>query len=350
MGPLGRVERLAALGFLRLPRRAIRRIVGPPIRSPEGFELDLQSQGLLWLVRARREPEMHDACLEKARRRLDHNAALLAPTNSTPLHVVDREIQGAAGSRPCRIYRPLAIQGGLVPGLVWFHGGGFVLGSLASHDGVCRALACRAGIAVVAVDYRLAPEHRFPAGLDDAIAATRWILDHGEALGVDSRSIAVGGDSAGGNFAAGVTQALRGAKRQPSFQLLVYPATDATRQQPSHAHFRDGFILTESSIGWYLGHYLADPELTRDPRVSPIFAGDVSGLPPALVMIAGFDPLRDEGALYARRLTEAAGDVETVCSEGSMHGFLSTAGAIDESGRLLGLAADRLRRRLFAIA
>lgn len=346
MGPLGRVERSAALGFLRLPRRVLRRIVGPPIRSPEGFDLDLQSQALLWLMRARREPQMYDANLEKARGRLDHNAALLAPTNAYALHVLDGEVDGAAGPRPCRVYRPAALHGALVPGLVWFHGGGFVLGSLASYDGVCRALAGQAGVAIVAVDYRLAPEHPFPAGLEDAVAATRWILDHGEALGVDSRRIAIGGDSAGGNFAAGVAQALRGARRQPSFQLLVYPATDATRREPSHRHFRSGFILSEDNIVWFLAHYLAGRELTRDPRVSPVFSQDFSGLPPALVMIAGFDPLRDEGALYARRMTDAAGEVETVRSEGSMHGFLNTAGAIEESARLLALAADRLRRRL----
>jgi acetyl esterase len=346
MGPLVVAERLAARGFLRLPSSLVRRIVGPPIRSPEGFELDLQSQALLWLIRARREPEMRDANLDRARRRMDRAASILAPTNAVALDVRDREIAGADGPRRCRVYRPVAAKGDLVPGLLWFHGGGFVLGSLASHDGVCRALSSRAGIAVVAVDYRLAPEHRFPAGFEDALAATRWILDRGEVLGVASRQVAVGGDSAGGNFVAGVTQALRGAPLQPRFQLLAYPATDATRRGPSHGHFRAGFILGEDNISWYLDHYLADPALARDPRVSPIFAEDLSNLPPSLVMTAGFDPLRDEGALYAQRMSAAGNEVEMICSEGSMHGFLSTAGGIDESTRLLALAADRLRRRL----
>lgn len=341
-------ERYAALGFLRLPRGVVRRLVGPPIRSPEGFELDLQSQALLWLMSVRREPTMRDANLDRARRRMDRAASILAPTNALALDVRDREIPGAQGPRRCRVYRPVAAKADPVPGLLWFHGGGFVLGSLASHDGICRALAAQAGIAVVAIDYRLAPEHRFPAGLEDALAATRWILDRGEVVGVAPRQLAVGGDSAGGNFVAGVTQALRGAPLQPRFQLLAYPATDATRRGLSHRHFRAGFILGEDNISWYLDHYLADPALAQDPRVSPVFAADLSSLPPSLVLTAGFDPLRDEGALYARRMSAAGNDVEMICSGGSMHGFLSTAGGIDESARLLALAADRLRSRLYA--
>lgn len=348
MPPLVLADRLAARGFLRLPSTLLRRIVGPPIRSPEGFELDLQSQALLWLMRVRGKSPMYDANLDKARRRLDHDASVLAPTNVTPLRVFDRAIPGVDGPRQCRVYRPRAAGGSLLPGLVWFHGGGFVLGSLASHDGVCRALASRAGIAVLAVDYRLAPEHRFPVGLEDALAATRWILERGESIGVAAGNVAIGGDSAGGNFAAGVTQALRGTKHQPNFQLLVYPATDATRREPSHRHFREGFVLDGDGISWFLGHYLADPVLARDPRVSPVFAQDLSGLPAALVLTAGFDPLRDEGALYARRMSAAGGEVETICSEGSLHGFFNTAGGIDESARLLDLAANRLRRRLLA--
>lgn len=340
-------ERLTAVGFLRLPGGVLRRIVGSPIRSPEGFELDVQSQALLWLMRVRREPEMQDSNIAVARLRLDRAASLLAPTNATPLRVFDRELPGAAGARRCRVYAPAGARDVLVPGLVWFHGGGFVLGSLKSHDGVCRAIASQAGIVVVAVDYRLAPEHRFPSGFEDALAAVRHVLDEGEALGIASPNVAVGGDSAGGNFAAGVAQALRGMKRRPSFQLLVYPATDATRREASQRHFREGFILGSDSIAWYLENYLADPKEAVDPRVSPVLAADVSGLPPALVLTAGFDPLRDEGALYAERMRAAGGDVEAVCSEGSMHGFLNTAGALDESARLVAFAAGRLRRRLF---
>jgi acetyl esterase len=230
--------------------------------------------------------------------------------------------------------------------LVWFHGGGFVLGSIESHDGLCRALAAQAGVVVVSIDYRLAPEHRFPAGVEDAIAATRWVLDLSEELGIDPHALAVGGDSAGGNLAAVVAQSLRGGSPPLAFQLLVYPATDATCREPSHRLFQDGFVLTERDIAWFLEQYLPDPRLASDPRVSPLFAEDLTGLPPALVVTAGFDPLRDEGRRYAERMRQSGVTVEHIGSEGSLHGFLNTAGAVREASRVLKLVAERLRNRL----
>jgi acetyl esterase len=344
-----RAERAAARAFLRLSPRILRRILGPPIRSPEGFSLDLQSHALLWLI-GLRKAEMVRGDVARSRRHLERASRILEPKAAAPLHVVERTVPGATGARPARVYVPIARGRDAGPALLWFHGGGFVLGSIQSHDGVCRALASLAGMRVISVGYRLAPEHRFPAGLEDAIAVTRWLLDGGDAIGVDSRAVAVGGDSAGGNLAAGVALALREAERRPAFQLLVYPATNATRTEASHRHFREGFILTEENIGWFLDHYLDDARLATDGRVSPLLAQDVSGLPPALMMVAGFDPLRDEGLLYAERMRGAGADVETVCAEGSLHGFLNTAGGINESARLLSLAADRLRRRLMPLA
>jgi acetyl esterase len=231
---------------------------------------------------------------------------------------------------------------------LWLHGGGFVLGSIESHDGVCRALAKEAGVAVASLDYRLGPEHRFPAGLMDAVAATRWFLEHGEELGFDPGAFAIGGDSAGGNLAAVTCHLLRGAARTPTFQLLVYPATDATRSDPSHLIFSEGLVLIEPNVAWFLDHYIAEPSEAKDPRVSPVRANDLSGLPPALVMTAGFDPLRDEGRVYAERMRAAGVEVEFVCVEGSMHGFLNTAGALVASARAVTMAADRLRRALVA--
>ncbi len=211
---------------------------------------------------------------------------------------------------------------------------------------MCRALAHRSGVVIASVDYRLAPEHRFPAGVDDALAATRWILGNARSLGIDPAAVAVGGDSAGGNFAAIVALALRGAPLAPVFQFLIYPVTDFTRALPSHRFFREGVMLPETSILWFKEHYLPDPKLETDPRVSPLFAPDLSGLPPALVVTAGFDSLRDEGRAYADRMRDAGVKVEYVCSEGSMHGFFNTAGGIAESARVLDLAADRLRDAL----
>jgi acetyl esterase len=231
----------------------------------------------------------------------------------------------------------------VLPGLVFFHGGGFVVGSLDSHDRTCRALARKAGVVVVSVDYRLAPEHKFPAAVEDAVAATRWVLANASSLGIDSAAVAVGGDSAGGTLAAVVAQALRGEERQPTFQLLLYPLTDVRGGTPSRDWFREGYFLTARSIDWYIQNYIPDVAQHTDPRASPILAGDLSRLPPALVVTAGFDPLRDEGRNYADQMRAAGVAVEYLCSDGSMHGFFSASGALRESARVVDVVAARLR-------
>jgi acetyl esterase len=347
MGLRLRLERAATLAVLDLPPSLLRRIVGPPVRSPEGFELDLQGQALLWLMRISRQPELHESGVEGGRRALDHMGRLLDMRGMDDVEVSDRTVPGAEGPRAARIYRPAtAASTGPTPALVWFHGGGFVLGSIASHDGACRALASISGAVVISVDYRLSPEHRFPAAVDDAVAATRWVLENGASIGVDVASVAVGGDSAGGNLAALVSLALRNAPRKPVYQLLVYPVTDLTRSLPSHQAFREGVMLPEKSILWFRGLYLPDPSYESRPEVSPFFAPDLVGLPPALMLTAGFDPLRDEGKAYADRMRAAGIEVEYVCSQGSMHGFLNTAGGVAEAARMVRLAADRLRKAL----
>ena len=345
-----RIERAAAIRFLHLPPRILRAIVGPPIRSPEGFELGLQSQGLLWLIRMTGERAMHEGAMADIRRRFNRASRILEPKTSGPVRQRDIAIPGGAGPRPARVFTPGARTGGLLPGIVWLHGGGFVLGSLASQDGVCRALAAQSGVVVVAVDYRLAPEHRFPAGVEDAQAATRWVLEHGATIGIDPAAVAVGGDSAGGNFAAVVAQELRGSRRAPALQVLVYPPTDARRGEPSQRHFADGFVLTSRNIGWFLDQYIPEPSYVEHPGVSPLLARDLAGLPEALVVTAGFDPLRDEGRLYAERMRAAGVDVTYLCSEGSMHGLWHTAGAIDESARVFAFVAERIRRTLGRVA
>jgi acetyl esterase len=340
------LERAFTFGVLGLPRGLLRRIVGAPVRSPEGYELDLQGQVQLWLTRVSKQPELHEGGVEGARRTLDRVGVLLEARGIDDVLAVDRTLPGGDGPRRARVYTPARARAKGAPGLVWFHGGGFVIGSIESHDGVCRALASRAGAVVVSVDYRLAPEHRFPAGPEDAIAATRWVLENAASLGIDPSAVAVGGDSAGGNLAAVVALALRGAPLAPAFQMLIYPVTDMTRSLPSHRLFRAGFTLPEPTILWFRERYLPDVSFETDPQASPLFAKDLSGLPPALVVTAGFDPLRDEGRAYADRLREAGVEVEYVCSQGSMHGFINTAGAIDESARVLDLVAGRLREAL----
>jgi acetyl esterase len=341
-----RFQRAGALAFLNLPRPLLRRLVGTPRRSPEGFELDVQGQALLSLLRVSREPELHSVGLDRARRLFDRAGRVLGADGFRDVSILDRMVPGAEGPRRMRVYTPERARGGGQPGLVWFHGGGFIIGSIESHDDVCRGLASKAGVVVVSVDYRLGPEHRFPAGVNDAIAASRWILENAPSLGIDPARVAVGGDSAGGNLAALTAVALRGGPFAPVFQLLIYPATDLTRSQPSHRLFREGVLLPEATIQWFRENYLPDPSLESDPRASPLFVSNLSGLPPALVVTAGFDPVRDEGRAYADRLRDAGVPVEYVCSEGSMHGFINMAGALHESERMLTLAADRLRGAL----
>jgi acetyl esterase len=341
-----RFERAAVFAFLRMPGPVLRRIVGPPERSADGLVLDLQAQALVWLMRVAGEAQTRDDDLGRARERLDRRGPLLAGRGRAAVRIADRMVQGAAGPLRARVYAARERDGRAAPGLVWFHGGGFVLGSIDSHEGLCADLAANAGVVVVSIDYRLAPEHRFPAGVQDAIAATQWVVDRSNDIGIDARAVAVGGDSAGGNLAAVVAQSLRGAPRPLAFQLLVYPATDATCREASHRIFRDGFVLTERDIAWFLDQYLPDPRVASDPRVSPLFADDLSGLPPALVVTAGFDPLRDEGRRYAERMRQAGVEVDHICSEGSLHGFLSTAGAVNEAARVLKLVTHRIRNQL----
>lgn len=338
------LRRMAATAFLSLPEPTLRRIAGPPVRSPEGWTLDAQSHALLWLMRAVRESVEYSDVVG-ARRTLERSARVLAPREKQRLRIDDRDLPGGDGPRRARIYSGAA-AGDLAPGLLWFHGGGFVLGSIESHDGICRALAARAAVTVVSVDYRLAPEHRFPASVDDAVAAATWVLENGHRIGIDRDAVAVGGDSAGGNLAAVVAQSLRAAPRRPVFQVLAYPATDATCRQPSHVFFAEGLILTERTVQWFLNHYIADRSLETEPRVSPLLASDLQGLPPAFVATAGFDPLRDEGRAYADRMRAAGVPVEHVCAQGSLHGFFSTAGGLRESARVLSLTADAVRRAL----
>jgi acetyl esterase len=341
------LERAIVRTVLALPPRLLRAAVGAPRRAPEGYPLDLESEVLMTLIGILGERAIQHVEPPLSRPRLEHAARVLEP-RVLGVTATEASVPGGDGLRRVRLYRPRDGTTGPRPGILWLHGGGFVLGSIESHDGVCRALAKEAGVAVAALDYRLAPEHRFPAGLADTVAAARWFLERGEELGFDPRAFAVGGDSAGGNLATVACHLLRASARAPVFQLLVYPATDATRNERSHEIFSDGLVLTEQNVAWFLDHYITEPAQAKDPRVSPLRAEDLSGLPPAFVMTAGFDPMRDEGRAYAERMRAAGVQVEFLCFEGSMHGFLNTAGSLEASACGLTMAADRLRRALFS--
>ncbi|WP_431885485.1 alpha/beta hydrolase [Micromonospora wenchangensis] len=259
-----------------------------------------------------------------------------------PVHEVrDTTVPGPDGDLRVRVHRPAG--DGPLPTLIYFFGGGWTLGSVETADGICRRLANATGCQVVTVGYRLAPEHPFPAAVLDCHAATRWLAGHAAELGVDPDRLAVGGDSAGGNLAAAVTLLAR-AEGGPRLagQLLVYPNTDQ-RAAPRPADDQDPLLFNRHSVDWYRGHYLADPADAADPLASPLLADDLSGLPPALVVTAEHDPLRDEGQRYAQRLREAGVPVRATCYPGMIHGFFAMPGVFDAGRRAQDEAAAFLR-------
>jgi acetyl esterase len=235
-------------------------------------------------------------------------------------------IPSPAGAIPARIYTPTKLRqsGGLAPCLVFFHGGGWVIGDLDSHDVVCRKLAHEGELIVISVDYRLAPEHKFPAAVDDAIVATKWIADNAKQLGIDAGRLMVGGDSAGGNLAAVVALAARdGNGPKIAGQVLIYPATDFSMKHPSHSEPETSILLTHTVIKWFRDHYLNGLADGQDWRASPALAKTLAGLPPAYVLTAGADPLRDEGNEYAARLKDAGVAVTYRTFPGQFHGFFT---------------------------
>lgn len=264
--------------------------------------------------------------------------AALAPP---PMHECAEIRDLDAGGVPARLYRPN--PGGAPTGLlIWFHGGGWVIGDLESHDNVCRSLAARSGHVVLSIAYRLAPEDPFPAGLADSIEATRWAHANAAALGVDPDRIAVGGDSSGANLATIVCHV---APAPIVFQLLVYPVTDATCSMPSYVENGDGYFLTAAGMRWFIDHYLSGGRgSARDPRVSPLFAADeaLAQSPPAMVITAGYDPLRDEGITYADRLADAGVVTSHVHFPGQVHAFFSLPHMLADARIAHALAAEAL--------
>jgi acetyl esterase len=342
--PILRLELAFARAVLSLPPALLRALFGAPKTSPDGMRLDPQTQALLTLSRATRQPDVSELGVARARRYVEKVGPSLDAV-AADVDIRDTTVPGAAGLRRARVYTP-AGAGPSSPGLVFFHGGGFVVGSIESHDGACRALASKARVVVISVDYRLAPENMFPAAAEDAIAAMRGVLANASHFGVDPRAVAVGGDSAGGTLAAVVAQSLRGDSLRPAFQLLIYPLTDVRGGTRSREYFRDGYFLTARAIDFYTSQYIPDTSQHTDPRASPILARDLSGLPPALVLTAGFDPLRDEGRDYGEKMRAAGVQVASVCAEGSMHGFFNTSGALRESASMFELVVSHLQKAL----
>ena len=328
--------------------------------------LDPQIAQLLEQINA--APPMSRGTPEQARdgfRKLTAAAAAFSPEICVG-SIEDIEVDGAAGPLPARLYRPpretLTSSSGdassegtgreaedplgvVCPTLVFFHGGGFVIGDIASYDGQCRRL-CRDGrVAVLSVEYRLAPEDPFPAAADDAVAAAEWALANVDRLGGDAARIAIGGDSAGGNLAAVAAQALGDAEPGFAGQLLIYPVTDFESERPSHEENAEGLFLTGDDMTWFRSLYVGDRDL-KDPRISPLMAADLSGLPPAVVITAEFDPLRDDGEAYAVALEAAGVPVRRRRFDGLIHGFFAMGTASTAALEAADEVCDELRELL----
>jgi acetyl esterase len=303
-----------------------------------------QVQALLRLIEEKRVPPMHTLSPADARAYYLERRFFTQPE---PPHVAAlRELEAAGPAGPIRLrsYRPLGTpDDAVLPVLVYYHGGGWVIGDLETHDTLCRELSNLSGCAVIAVDYRLAPEHRFPAAVDDAIAATQWISDNAASLKVDANRLAVGGDSAGGNLAAVVALHARDTGKLPiRLQLLVYPATDQRRGWPSHTSNGQGYLLTRDSIAWFHDQYFGGDTHDQDWRASPLLAQSHADLPPAFILTAGYDPLRDEGLQYAQKLSEAGSRATLVNFERQVHGFILMGRVLDEANVAVHLCASQL--------
>lgn len=304
-----------------------------------------QAQSLLRLIEEKGIPPTHTLSPPEAREFYLARRAVTQPAPPEMGLVKELAAPGPGGDVPLRLYRPLGSKPDeVLPVLVYYHGGGWVIGNRDTHDVLCRQLSNFAGCAVVSVDYRLAPEHRFPAAVDDSVAATRWVHANAASLKVDASRLAVGGDSAGGKLAAVVALTARDSGDLPiAFQLLIYPATDQRRQWPSHRANGQGYLLTKESMDYYHDHYLIDARSDLDWRASPLLAPDHRNLPPALVLVAGYDPLLDEGVAYAQKLTEAGNRAALINFSRQIHGFITMGKVIDEANVAVQVCAAQLR-------
>lgn len=308
--------------------------------------LDADAARLLELVANKNVPS-YDAMAPLAARAFFRSQCFASqPLAPQVASVKEFAIPGPGADITIRGYRPLGFDADCVlPALVFFHGGGFTLGDLDTHDTLCRELCNQSACAVFAVDYRMGPEHKFPAAHDDALAAVRWIGEHAEQLRIDPRRLAVGGDSAGANLAASTSIQVRDAGGPAlAFQLLIYPGTDFRCVAPSHERNGKHYMLTKSLIDYFCSCYLHSDAERSDPRLSPALARDFSRLPPALLLTAGYDPLVDEGREYAEALRAAGVDAEDVCFSGQMHGFITMGRFIAQANEAVALCAERLRQ------
>ncbi|NDB14688.1 MAG: alpha/beta hydrolase, partial [Betaproteobacteria bacterium] len=307
--------------------------------------LDPQARALLDLMEKNGIPQVWQQTPTEARQSYRERRFFSQEEPASDVQAMSLSAPGPLGPIPLRAFRPsLAPKDAALAVLVYFHGGGWVIGDLDTHDVLCRQLAREAQAVVVSVDYRMGPEYEFPAAVEDCWAATCWIAEHGSSLGMDSSRLAVGGDSAGGNLAAVISLMAREQAPHPklAFQLLIYPATEMDAGTESMRANGEGYLLTSRSMQWFVKQYFGDRANSADIktwRASPLLAASHAGLPPALVLTAGFDPLRDEGRMYADKLSAAGTPAQYVCFERQIHGFVTMSRVIDEAKTAVSLCA-----------
>ncbi len=304
--------------------------------------LDPVAQKLIELVKSLNEPPLGALPLEQARQRM-YRAIRLSGEPEEVAKVENRKIPGPAGEIPVRVYTPTGK--GPFPVLVYYHGGGWVVCDLETHDPICRSMAHEAACIVVSVDYRLAPEAKFPAAVEDSYAALEWVAAHAPEINGDSTKIAVGGDSAGGNLAAVVSLLARD-RQGPAlvFQLLIYPSVASDHDFPSIQENGKGYMLEITDMEWFASQYIPDGTDLKDPRLSPYWAESHRDLPPALVITAEFDPLRDEGEAYAQKLKEAGTPAQVLRYDGMIHGFYGMTGRMAQAREAIATSATALRQ------
>lgn len=309
--------------------------------------LDPGALAVLNLVKASGRPPYHTMDPLEARDLYERGRVVLQPEPPAVADVRDITIPGPAGPMKARVYRGVGAPATGARGLIFFHGGGWVFGTLDTHDVPCRQIANAAECVVVSVDYRLAPEHKFPAGPDDATAATRWIGANTAALGIDPGRLAIGGDSAGGNLAiVAALEARDGGGPKLAYQLLIYPATDMTGELPSHKQFTEGLPLVHITMCWFRDLYLRGKADWTDWRASPLFAKSFAGLPPAYVLLASHDPLRSEGEAYAEKLRAVGVAAEMRVMQGHIHGFATMGKLVKAAEPAVAEAARAMKRAL----
>jgi acetyl esterase len=305
--------------------------------------LDKEAQAFLDAVRAAGRPDVSTLTPAEARKLYRETRGAVTPEPPEMSEIDNIAAPGPHGPIPLRYYRPAGVdKREPIPVLVFYHGGGWVIGDLDTHDVACRLIANEARCAVVSVDYRMGPEHKFPAAVDDAYAAAHWVAGEAKSLRIDAEKFAVGGDSAGGNLAAVVSLMARGKRRDGdatapkiAYQVLIYPATDMHMETGSHTRFARDHLLTRDSMDWFQQQYLNGPADREDWRASPLRAKSLAGLPPAYIVVAGHDPLRDEGEAYAVALKKAGVPVVFREFPGQIHGFVVLGKVMPQAGQAI---------------